>query len=680
MAMLETIITILLVITGLPFAATEELIDEDIQLSKVYGGPYGDAFSDMQCIKFGQILQSVTLRANTCVVAVTTRIRKPVEVTWGHGGSDGQEATLLLDTDEYINKVEIHWAKRKKHDRVFFLNISTSGGNCVWAGTKTSRSVILTAPKGFQLSGFFGRAAAEVDQLGVIWTRRSAKSAQLTDTMDTGWYGKSIRNWVGPTIGHAKDTACYRVTKPHDSNKACPAGYNKKDGDCIAQCPLAYPVTCFLECIPQNDVCAYEIVQKATAMLATVVNVATAGALGIIASMKDKMKSHFFCAANVVGVMRSLIYFIRFHQTTAPHGTVEELLAIAYQSDVVLVDLPVAISHCLNIPVSSSLVFSGVVMMIVEGIARQTILHGDDILSSAKNVYRFIQNATAVNITDTSVDELQDFLDSNSTCGYQLKRLTDYVILSVNKVRDENPNATISDIRVIISKSKLILTDIPAATNNCFNEMLAYKTQSSAFQTRDLLRKTFGVIVDQLVEKAATNMGAFVAEAEYVLETMNLGLTTFAGLDPTKIVWLASQFIQPVCGPTAFIGEIDDGSLYDALGLTIVDETFIGSYGTWSKKGDGVVKLVFTSIHTKSVKIKIHSGGKFIVRVTLDPGAMMTWNSTVARLQEKTLYLEQERTSFLGFSIPGGGGSLKLWVPRSSEGGHLVMHVRVNIS
>ncbi|ETL94586.1 hypothetical protein L917_07490 [Phytophthora nicotianae] len=663
-------------------AATHTYLDEDIQLSEVYGGPHGDAFSDMSSIKLGQTLSSITVRGAARIDAVSTHVATPVEATWDHGGRGGTATTLVLDTDEYINSMEIHWGKKKSHIRVFYLKFTTSDGDSISAGTKTENSAIVKAPKGFQLSGFFGRAAAEVDQLGVIWTRRSAKATNLTDNMGNDWFGKRIRNWVGPTLGNAKDTACYRQMVPYNSSKVCPAGYtmyDPVDGTCIAECPLAYPVNCFLECIPQNDDCALEIAQKAVAVLASVVNVATAGILGTVISVYRNVRRNFFCAANIVGVLRSLIYYIRFKQTTAPQGAVEEILAVAYQSDVVIVDLPVAICHCLGLHVPPTLVFSGIVMMIVEAIVKQVIVNGDEILSSAQNVYNLLYNVSVLNSSSSSVDELQELMDTNSTCGYQLKRLTDHVILSVNGVRKKYPGATINDIRVKISRSSLVLKEIPEATNNCMDELLSYKTKQAAYETRDLLRKTFGVIVEQLVTTATTNKGAFVAEQQYMLEVTNYGLVMFSGLDPTRIVWLASQFVQPTCGPTAFIGEIDDGSLYDALGLQTIDEAFVGSYGTWKKKGDGKVNLIFTSSDIKDVKVVIHSGGKTIAKVPVAAGGRATWNSTVAKLEDKTLYLDRWRPNFIG--IPGsGGGSLLLWVPRASRGGHLTLHVRINVS
>ncbi|KAL4087339.1 hypothetical protein PRIC1_013232 [Phytophthora ramorum] len=499
--------------------------------------------------------------------------------------------------------------------------------------------------------------------------------------MGTAWYGKKIRNWVGPSVGVAKDSACYRQMESFNSSKVCPSGYTLDDDYCIAQCPLAYPVKCFLECIPQNDNCALEILQKTVAVVAAVVNVATAGVLGAIFSGYKKVSQTFFCAANVVGVLRSLIYYIRFQKTTAPQGAVEELLAVAYQSDVVLVDLPVAVCHCIGVPVPANLQFTGIVMMIVEAIVKQAIINGDEILSSAKNVMNLLTNATAVDLTDAtgSVEELQDFLDSNSTCGYQLKRLSDHVMTSVINVRNNTPGATINDVRVKISRSSLVLRDIPTATNNCMSELLSYKTEEAAFDTRDLLRKTFGVIIEQLVATGVTNGGSFVAESQYILEVTNYGLVMLSGLDPTRLVWLASQFVQPTCGPTSFIGDIDDGSLYDALGLTTVDEAFVGSYGLWKKKGDGVVKLIFKSIDSKDVTVTIHSGGESIAEVDVNAHGSATWNSTVSKLQDKVLYLDRWRPNVLG--IPGsGGGSLKLWVPRASKGGHLTLHVMINVS
>ncbi|EEY57779.1 uncharacterized protein PITG_00357 [Phytophthora infestans T30-4] len=184
-------------------------------------------------------------------------------------------------------------------------------------------------------------------------------------------------------------------------------------------------------------------------------------------------------------------------------------------------------------------------------------------------------------------------------------------------------------------------------------EIWENKTGAAAYKTRNLLRKTIGVIVDQLIEDGTTDMGKHVTKKEKALEYSNVGLFVLSIFDPTGIAWMASEFVQPICGPTEYLGEIDIGTLYDALGLNTVDQAFLGSYGVWKRKGDG--------------SVKVPAGGK------------VTWTSTVKELQDKTLYLGRWRPGLFG--LPGtGGGSLLMWIPRSSEGGQLILHARLNVS
>ncbi|RAW26159.1 hypothetical protein PC110_g17439 [Phytophthora cactorum] len=163
---------------------------EGIHLSEACSGSRGVAFSDFNSGKFEQVASSITIR------------------------SGGTYSTLALEHGEYVISMEIHWVKKCTSTRVFFLKFVTSEGNSVSGRTTTENNATVTAPDGFQLSGFFGRAESAIDQLGVIWTRIDATTAALTDTMGSDWYGTRIRNWVGPTIGQASDTACYRKTEP----------------------------------------------------------------------------------------------------------------------------------------------------------------------------------------------------------------------------------------------------------------------------------------------------------------------------------------------------------------------------------------------------------------------------------------------------------------------------------
>ncbi|KAL3671629.1 hypothetical protein V7S43_003542 [Phytophthora oleae] len=670
--------------TGSGSAPAADVTDEDIVLSDLYGGPHGNAFSDIDSVKFGQAASSITLRSDKRVDAITLQIETPAEVTMNHGGKGGTDNTLTLGAGEYITSMEAHWDKKDDHTRIFYLKFTTSVGNSIEGGSKTDNNAVATAPDGFQLAGFYGRAEDEVDQLGAIWTRISAKDLSLTDEEESSgsgvMYGTTIRNWVGPTIGQASDTACYRKSVDFDSNNICPLGYGKEDSDCQAQCPLSYPVQCSLECIPQNDDCVLEALSKIGSVVAVALNAATGGVFGDILAAYKTAKWAITCAANIVTVIRGLIYYLRYRQTTAPQGDKAELLTAAYQTDVVVFDLPVAVCACLGLPVPKNAKFADTVLVIVEGIVKQAITNGEEIISTGENVLKLLTGTGALNGTEnTSTDDLQDLINQNSTCGYELKRLTDHVVRQVNDVRNSTPDASADDVRVKIYKSSIVMDDIPAVTNLCMGELLGNKTIAAAFETRDMLRKTFGVIVDQLIDTGTTDMGKDVAKDDYMLKVANMGLVVLSTIDPTGIAYMASQFVQPICGPTAYLGEIDDGRLSDALGLTTVDEAFIGSYGTWTKKGDGVVHLILESVDIYDVKVVIHSGGDKYAEVKVPTGTTVTWDATIPELQDKTLYLDRWRPGILG--LPGsGGGSLLLWVPRSSEGGHLEMHVRINPS
>uniref|UniRef100_A0AAV1V4M5 Jacalin-type lectin domain-containing protein n=1 Tax=Peronospora matthiolae TaxID=2874970 RepID=A0AAV1V4M5_9STRA len=652
----------------------------DIQLSKSFGkSTRGDAFSDISKVTLATRLSAVTLRGNERVDQVTLRTSSPREQTWTHGGSGGTDDTLLLTPNEYITSMEVHSEdKLFRRERVVYLKLSTNLGHSIAKGSTTKHATVVRAPEGFQLSGFFGRAAGEVFTIGAIWTRINATYLNLTDDMGTEWYGKKIRNWVGPTIGDALDSACYRKVHPLSRDNRCPRGYAKTATNCIVECPLAYPVQCHLECIPQNDDCLIEIAQKAVSVVAVFFNAATVGLFGEVKAAYKSAHRTYLCAAGMVSVLKSLIYYLRFRKMTDPAGTVEELLAVAYQSDVVLVDLPIAVCTCLGLPVAYKVRVAGVVIVVVENVIKQAIINGDLVLSSARNVIAFLTNVSLISWTNAKVmAEFQDFLDSNSTCGYQIKSLTDRVSNFVHKVRKKISGVTNADIRVMISRSPLVQNTVPVVTNNCMHEVLGDKTIEAAFQTRDLLRKTMGVIIDQLIETNTTDMGASVAKDETMVGSLNLGLVVLSGLDITGILWMASQFVQPTCGPTSFIGDIDDGTLFDALGLTTKNGAFIGSYGDWTKEGDGMMVLHFASSDTKDVKVIIHSGGVRVAVVKVPSQGSLTWSATIAQLQDKTLYIDRWRNNMVGIPV-SSGGSLLLWVPRSSKGGHLELNVHIN--
>ncbi|RLN63630.1 hypothetical protein BBJ29_010113 [Phytophthora kernoviae] len=153
----------------------------------------------------------------------------------------------------------------------------------------------------------------------------------------------------------------------------------------------------------------------------------------------------------------------------------------------------------------------------------------------------------------------------------------------------------------------------------------------------------------------------------------------FSKVEPTDISTLLAEFIQTICGPTQFMGEIDDGTEDATLGLNALKKAFKGSSSSWTKKGDGAVIINFTSKDTKDVTVNIMSGGDKIDKVNVAAGSTATWSSNTTALGGKTLYLDRWRPGFLG--LPGtGGGSLVLWVPIARQGGHLEIEAQLNAS
>ncbi|POM68984.1 Hypothetical protein PHPALM_14783 [Phytophthora palmivora] len=223
------------------------------------------------------------------------------------------------------------------------------------------------------------------------------------------------------------------------------------------------------------------------------------------------------------------------------------------------------------------------------------------------------------------------------------------------------------DIRVAISRSNLMLNDIPIATNNCMNELLDQTDEKTAYARRDMLRRTFSGIVDDLISSGTSSNGTLLTTKEYTFIIADKVMGLYAIWDMWAVGGIVSEYFQPICGPTELIGEIDDGTAEKALGMSIVQDAFNHSEGIWTKDGDGTVTITFKSVDIEDVAVNIKSGGDKIAEVSVPAGKTVEWKSNVVALAGKTLYLNRWRPGFLG--LPGtGGGSLLLWVPRSTKG------------
>ncbi|CAI5708247.1 unnamed protein product [Hyaloperonospora brassicae] len=669
----------------------KKIDDGDIILGEVYGSKeHGRAFSDINNIKFGQMILNITLRGNKRLdkieLAVMTR---DVVGNLVHGGDGGGAAHLAPELGDIITEVEVHWGKKDGKTRIFYMMMVTSGGKTISAGTKTPDHATLKAPPDFQFAGFHGRASGDgIFGVGAIYTRTGAQDLAVTDIMEVPDKGTSdiynydltIRNWVGPAQA-AADSACYQVRQGMSSMNTCPTGYKKDKKECVAQCPLGYPVECWRECIPQNADCMQEILSKAVSVAAAALSLASLGTFGTLFTTYKTMSFVIRCAVGIMNSVRNLMFYLRFRVTTVPRTEIEILMDKAFMLQIVIMDLPMAIAMCLGAPIPPSLQFSVMILTVVSVIVMMVVMIGEALFASKNNILLMLRESGAMNKSlKANTLELKDFINpDNATCGQEMRILTNRVISKVHEVRNKTKGAAPNDVRVVVSKSPIILRDVPVITNHCMGEIWENKTALSSYKTRHLIRKTLGVIINQLITDGTTDMGEKVAKQEKTLEYANVGLFVLSMFDPTGIAWMLQDFVQPVCGPTEYVGEIDDGPLSEALGLNTVGEAFTGSYGVWKKKGNGSVTILFESTDKYNVDVVVRVAGTKVDQVAVPAHGKATWTAHVKQLQDKTIYLDRWRPGWFG--LPGkGGGSLLLWVPRSSEGGFLVMHARLNAS
>ncbi|KAE8883468.1 hypothetical protein PF005_g19652 [Phytophthora fragariae] len=489
----------------------------------------------------------------------------------------------------------------------------------------------------------------------------------------------SYTNWVGPSLSSASDTACYR--EAHIAN-TCPLEYDNRHDICWAECPLAYPVKCGMECIRQNDDCALEIVSKVSVIGHSALSLATFGLYGEFKLMAHGVQIAFRCGKETMNLVKQLTKFVRTIKVSNPHTTEKYLETILYQTDNVVFDLPITICSCLGIHVSESIKTTDRITNTVELFVKEIVANTDGIVSSWASFMRFMKKVALDkpmgSLDEEGISSLQSALKSNSTCGYNMKRLLDRTWMGVANLRKQDPDISETDIRVAMSQSNLVLNEIPTMTNNCMEELVS----ESLGTKRRLIKhgtRCARAILDDLIRSGTSHNGTLLTAESYAYKIADKALAFYGVWDLTNVVNVVSEYFQTICGPTKFTGEIDDGGAKDALGLKTVEDAFKNSIGNWTKAGDDSITITYKSVDTEDVSVNIKSGGYKIDEVEVPAGETVTWSSNGTALGGKTLYLDRWRPGFLG--LPGtGGGSLVLWVPRSTQGGSLQLTAMLNVS
>ncbi|EGZ22426.1 hypothetical protein PHYSODRAFT_494985 [Phytophthora sojae] len=498
-------------------------------------------------------------------------------------------------------------------------------------------------------------------------------------------YPSTYRNWVGPWSQSA-DSACYREAH---IMKTCPSNYDRNDltNTCWTECPMDYPVECGMQCIQQNNDCGRETIAKVSALAMSILSSASFGVFGTLAKLGKTVSTAVNCVNMMLVAVRAIVRFTRNQMVNEPQTSQEKLLLLLYQTNFVVGDLPAAIWVCQGKSYPAGLRMTRGLLPTAQYILLLVLSYDDDIINSWEKFKAFMKRANfteaAEAITDGEISSLQTGMDQNTTCGDQLRSLTSQVWMTVNEYREDNPKIKESELRLKLSQSDLMLYDVATVTNNCMNQMASESSVATAYKTRETLRKTYGVIIDDLIKDGKSDNGTSMAAKHNAYVWLDNAITFVSVasvlIDPTDLSTLFAEYLQTICGPTQFMGEIDDGDEAATLGMNALHKAFKNSTLSWTRKGDGAVIINFKSKDTKDVTVNIMSGGDKVDEVDVKAGGTAQWKSNVTALGGKTLYLDRWRPGFLG--LPGtGGGSLVMWVPIARDGGHLEVNAQLNVS
>ncbi|RLN71043.1 hypothetical protein BBJ29_009782, partial [Phytophthora kernoviae] len=235
------------------------------------------------------------------------------------------------------------------------------------------------------------------------------------------------RNWVG-TWSLPTDTSCYREAYIMDT---CPSNYDRNEltNTCWTECPLEFPVECGMQCIRQNDDCALEVTSKVSAVALAVVSVATVGIFAEFHQLGKKLTRAAKCADTLLTVIRGVIRYVRNVKTEDPQTPQAKLLLMLYQTNNVVTDIPIAIYTCMGKAVPSPLRVSQVVLATSQWMLLQILTYEDDLISSVDRFKAFMKGANfteaAEEITKGEISNLKTAMESTSSCGADMKSLTD---------------------------------------------------------------------------------------------------------------------------------------------------------------------------------------------------------------------------------------------------------------
>ncbi|MFJ8332514.1 jacalin-like lectin [Streptomyces sp. NPDC094437] len=142
-------------------------VNASLKASDFFGGPHGAAFNDAAALPAAVSPRTLTLRGSARLDAVS--LTHDGGTTLTHGGTGGTAASLTLASGEHLTSVKLTQGQKDSRTRIFSAAFTTDKGRTLSAGTATSDTTTFTAPTGWQIVGFTGRAGDEIDKLGVLY-------------------------------------------------------------------------------------------------------------------------------------------------------------------------------------------------------------------------------------------------------------------------------------------------------------------------------------------------------------------------------------------------------------------------------------------------------------------------------------------------------------------------------
>ncbi|DAZ94950.1 TPA: hypothetical protein N0F65_000329 [Lagenidium giganteum] len=273
------------------------------------------------------------------------------------------------------------------------------------------------------------------------------------------------------------------------------------------------------------------------------------------------------------------------------------------------------------------------------------------------------------------------------SCGIALTDAMRRLIELIAEINASLPGATKNKVRALVSASAIVTKELPNAALTCVGKEGKHsyqkhhskhnqKRNSESYQQRNKIIKLVSVLLEQVLDSTERD-GKPLSAGDFKDAIVSLGLNALASFDTTGLMNLVDQFAESLCDLPVMYGDIDDGPTDVALGMNTIDKAFDGSSGIWTFSGDGIVTIAFESLDFLPVTINVLSGGKQIDKVFVPIKKRIVYTKNLKDLQDRTLYLDRWRAGFAGVAGTGGG-SLSIWVPHSSQGGHLAITAKIN--